>query len=63
VQPSTTAVTQKKTSYDFTYLCAPSGPASVRPHAPIHIGERAFSYDANGNQLGWTHDQNGTTRT
>jgi RHS repeat-associated protein len=63
VQPSTTAITQKKTTYDFTYQYSPSGVASVRPHAPIHIGERAYTYDANGNQLGWTHDQNGTRRT
>ena len=34
-----------------------------KPHAPTHIGDRTFSYDANGNQLGWVHDQNGTKRT
>jgi len=53
---------QKKTDYDFTYAYAPSGPASVRPHAPTHIGVRTYSYDPNGNQTGWTHDQNGTRR-
>ncbi|MGH9893456.1 MAG: RHS repeat domain-containing protein, partial [bacterium] len=63
VQPSTVAITQKKTTYDFSYQYNPSGVASVRPHAPTHIGERAYTYDANGNQLGWTHDQNGTRRT
>ena len=63
IQPSTVAITQKKTTYDFTYAYAPSGPASVRPHAPTHIGERTYTYDANGNQTGWTHDQNGTRRT
>jgi RHS repeat-associated protein len=63
VQPSATAITQKKTSYDFTYAYAPSGPASVRPHAPTHIGVRTYTYDANGNQSGWTHDQNGTRRS
>jgi YD repeat-containing protein len=62
VQPSTVAITQKKTTYDFTYAYAPSRPASVRPHAPTHIGERTFTYDANGNQTGWTHNQNGTRR-
>jgi RHS repeat-associated protein len=56
-------VVQKKTTYDFAYLYNPSGASSVRPHAPNHIGERAYSYDANGNQTGWTHDQNGTRRT
>jgi RHS repeat-associated protein len=63
VQPSSTAITQKKTSYDFSYAYAPSGPTSLRPHAPAHIGERTYGYDANGNQTGWTHDQNGTRRT
>ncbi len=36
---------------------------AVRPHAPIHIGDRTYSYDFNGNQLGWTQDTNGTRRT
>jgi len=55
-------VVQKKTTYDFAYAYN-SGAGAVRPHAPNHIGERAFTYDANGNQTGWTHDQNGTRRT
>ena len=63
VQPSTVAITQKKTSYDFSYQYNPSGLTSVRPHAPIHIGDRTYSYDANGNQTGWTADTNGTNRT
>jgi YD repeat-containing protein len=63
VQPSAVAITQKKTTYDFAYQYAASGPSSIRPHAPIHIGDRAYTYDANGNQTGWTHDQNGTRRT
>jgi len=56
------AITQKKTSYDWSGAQGYKydGP---QPHAPTHIGERAFSYDANGNQLGWTHDKNGTRRT
>jgi RHS repeat-associated protein len=62
-QPSGVPIPQKKTSYDWAYTYSPSGPNSVRPHAPIHIGERTFGYDLNGNQLGWTHDQNGTRRT
>jgi RHS repeat-associated protein len=60
--PSGGGVVQKKSTYDFTYLYAPSGAGSVRPHAPTHIGDRSFTYDANGNQTGWTHDQNGTRR-
>ena len=60
--PGGGGVVQKKSTYDFAYLYAPSGPSSVRPHAPTHIGERTYSYDLNGNQTGWTHDQNGTRR-
>jgi RHS repeat-associated protein len=59
---NTQGVVQKKTDYDFTYAYALSGLTSVRPHAPTHIGVRTYSYDLNGNQTGWTHDQNGTRR-
>jgi RHS repeat-associated protein len=57
-QPSGTPITQKKTSYLFNYAYG-----SPHPHAPTHIGNRTFSYDANGNQLGWDNDDNGTRRT
>ncbi|MDY6842134.1 MAG: RHS repeat-associated core domain-containing protein, partial [Pseudomonadota bacterium] len=46
-----------KTTYDWTYRYDGN-----QPHAPTHLGDRTFSYDANGNQLGWTHDTNGTRR-
>jgi len=62
IQPSQQAVTQKKTSYNFAYAYNPSGANSLRPHAPNHIGVRTYSYDLDGNQTGWTHDQNGTRR-
>ena len=62
-QPSGTSIPQKKTSYVFNYAYNASGPTSIRPHAPTRIGERTYNYDANGNQLGWDHDQNGTRRT
>ena len=58
VQPSGTQITQKKTSYDWTYTYG-----SAQPHAPSLIGDRAYSYDLNGNQTGWDHVQNGTRRT
>jgi RHS repeat-associated protein len=61
--PGASAIAQKKTSYNWTYAYSPSGATSTRPHAPTHIGELTYQYDANGNQLGWTHDQNGTRRT
>jgi RHS repeat-associated protein len=58
VQPSQTTVPQQKTSYAWTY--AYGGP---QPHAPTHLGERTYAYDANGNQIGFTNDRNGTRRT
>ncbi|RKZ54020.1 MAG: hypothetical protein DRR16_14190 [Candidatus Parabeggiatoa sp. nov. 3] len=57
-QPSGQLITQKKTTYDWAYAYD-----GEQPHAPTHIGERTFSYDANGNQTGWEHDKNGTRRT
>jgi RHS repeat-associated protein len=51
-------VTQKPTTYDFSYAYA--GP---RPHAATTIGERAYSYDANGNQAGWDDLTSGQRRT
>lgn len=50
-------LTQKKTSYDWTYKYE-----SAKPHAATTIGERRFGYDANGNQLGWTQTGNGQRR-
>jgi RHS repeat-associated protein len=58
VQPSGRLIRQQKTSYSFEY--AYDGP---QPHAATHIDNRTFTYDANGNQTGWTHDLNGTRRT
>jgi RHS repeat-associated protein len=63
IEPSGVSTPQKKVSYDFGYVYNPSGPTSVQPHAPIHIGVRTYTYDLNGNQTGWTHDTNGTRRT
>lgn len=58
VQSSGVAVGQSKTSYTFAYTYT-----GAQPHAPTTIGDRTFQYDANGNQTGWTHNQNGTQRT
>ncbi|CAK8710557.1 hypothetical protein GKODMF_00765 [Candidatus Electrothrix gigas] len=58
ITPGGSSITQKKTTYDYKYDYT-----SSRPHAPTQIGERAFSYDANGNQTGWESDENGTRRT
>jgi len=57
VQPSGIPIRQHKTSYNFAYDYG-----DPRPHAATHIGDRTFSYDANGNQLGWDDDRNGTRR-
>src|SRR5262249_55314858 len=55
--PGGAKVPQKKTSYDFAYAYA------AGPHQPTTIGDRAFSYDANGNQTGWDALTNGQRRT
>ena len=36
--------------------------AANQPHAPSLIGDRAYSYDLNGNQTGWDNLNNGTQR-
>ena len=33
-----------------------------KPHAPVHIGTEAFTYDANGNQQGWQDDVSAQNR-
>jgi RHS repeat-associated protein len=48
---------QKKTTYNNTYTYS-----EEQPHAPIHIGQQTFTYDANGNQLGWKDDKTGQRR-
>lgn len=48
---------QKKTTYDLSYTYG-----ETQPHAPIHIGDQTFTYDANGNQTGWTSDVSGQKR-
>ena len=57
VEPSGTPVTQHKTTYDFDYAYG------AKPHAATHIGQQTFSFDANGNQTGWTDDVSGQRRT
>ena len=49
---------RNKTTYGFDYEYDPLD----QPHAPIHIGDKSYTYDANGNQLGWEHDVNGQNR-
>lgn len=51
-------IRQIKTSYNYAYNYDPQG----KPHAPAHIGERSFTYDANGNQTGWNHDVSAQNR-
>lgn len=48
---------QKKTTYNNSYAYG-----NTQPHAPIHIGQQTYNYDANGNQLGWTDDKSGQRR-
>ncbi len=53
--------TEVATTYDWAYTYKDKG--QTQPHAPTHIGERSFDYDANGNQSGWQNDTNGSRRT
>ncbi|HJW28396.1 MAG TPA: hypothetical protein VJ508_04000, partial [Saprospiraceae bacterium] len=48
---------QKKTTYNNSYIYG-----DTQPHAPIHIGKQTYTYDANGNQLGWKDDVTGQRR-
>jgi len=48
------------TTYDWAYTYQDRG--QTQPHAPTHIGNRSFDYDADGNQSGWQNDANGTRR-
>ncbi len=48
---------RNKTTYNYDYEYG-----NEQPHAPIHIGEQAYTYDKNGNQTGWTHDVSGQER-
>ncbi|NMM48341.1 RHS repeat domain-containing protein [Marinigracilibium pacificum] len=50
-------VTQKRTSYDMTYEYG-----KEQPNAPVHIGDKSYQYDLNGNLTGWTHDVSGQRR-
>jgi len=56
--PGGATVPQKTTTYDFPYAYAGRG-----PHAPTIIGERAYSYDGNGNQTGYDDLTSGRRRT
>ena len=55
--PGGSELEQKGTTYQWDYAYG-----GTQPHAPTHIGNRGFTYDANGNQLGWTNDNNGQRR-
>ncbi|MBL8683534.1 MAG: RHS repeat-associated core domain-containing protein [Myxococcales bacterium] len=55
--PTTLAGTSHTLSY--TYL----GGGSIRPHAATKVGNRTFTFDPNGNQLGWSDSGTGSTRS
>jgi RHS repeat-associated protein len=58
VQPPSTPVTQQGTTYTFAY--AYNAP---QPNAPTTVGELNYTYDANGNQTGFTDTDSGQTQT
>jgi RHS repeat-associated protein len=47
-----------QTSYNYAY----NYNAGSQPHAPVHIGTEAFTYDENGNQTGWQDDVSAQNR-
>jgi RHS repeat-associated protein len=51
-------VKQNKTTYTFSYAYSNADHAN----APSHIGDKTYSYDANGNQKGWDDDKSGQRR-
>lgn len=58
IQPSGKVIRQHQTSYQWSLDYD-----ALQPHAPTHIGDRTFTYDANGNQTGWDHDWSGRQRS
>lgn len=58
IQPSTTKTLPKETNYLLNYAYG-----SSKPHAVTDAGDKLYSYDENGNMLGWTSKVNGTRRT
>ncbi|GGB25045.1 SpvB/TcaC N-terminal domain-containing protein [Puia dinghuensis] len=45
---------QKKTTYDWSYTYD-----AKQVHTATHIGNQTYTYDADGNQTGWTDDKTG----
>ncbi len=58
VEASGSVVTQHPTTYTFGYAYG-----SSHPHAPSHIGQQTYTYDADGNQTGFTDDLSGQRRS
>ncbi len=52
-----TWVKRNKTTYDLEYKYE-----GGKPHAPSKIGDISYTYDANGNQTGWSDDGNNQHR-
>ena len=50
-------IPQKKTTYDIGYTYD-----QQQPHTATHIGDQTYTYDADGNQTGWTDDKTGQRR-
>jgi RHS repeat-associated protein len=55
--PSTLAGTSHALGYTYPATGSP------RPHAATQVGTRTFTYDPNGNQLGWTDSATSSTRS
>jgi len=57
VQPSGRRVRQHATSFAADYRYTPG-----RPHAAVEVDDRRLTYDAGGNQTGWTRHRGGARR-
>jgi len=57
VQNGNQSIPQRKTTYTFGYNYS-----GTQPHAPTHIDGSTYTYDANGNQTGWSDDHTGQRR-
>ena len=50
-------VVQNPTTYSYIYNYS-----AAKPHAPDHVGDKAYKYDASGNQTAWKHDKSAQNR-
>ena len=60
VMGTTSSTEPKETNYNMTYLYQTGG--STKPHAVTDAGDKIYTYDLNGNMLGWTSKTTNASR-